>query len=301
MLKFRLFTLPLIAFVTAAISAPKGPWLLDINANVTLPQNAYSESWIGSEKGALSWASKLDAVAERQFASWFNHRNTLKLAFGQTRTQNDDNSWGDFAKSTDLIDFESLQRFTMSKQIEPFIALRIISQFSDERDSTTTHYINPTDIFESFGVARSLVTSDAIKWNARLGGAVHQSIDRYFFDPATNERTAKTVNDAGAELVTEVKATMRDGLLDYSGLLTVFEALVSSDDEKDVADATPLWRYPDINWENILSVNITKYVMINLTVQLLYDREKHVNARIKEVLAAGLTYKFNNAKKEEKK
>ena len=25
-------------------------------------------------------------------ASWFNHRNTLKLAFGQTRTQNDDNS-----------------------------------------------------------------------------------------------------------------------------------------------------------------------------------------------------------------
>ncbi|MBN1309143.1 MAG: hypothetical protein JXA18_14560, partial [Chitinispirillaceae bacterium] len=99
------------------------------------------------------------------------------------------------------------------------------------------------------------------------------------------------------EFVTELKSKLRDGLLDYTSLLTMYEALVSSEAEK--TDGTPredFWRYPDINWENILSINLTKYVMINLTVQLLYDRELHANARIKEVLALGLTYKYNNRK-----
>jgi len=68
--------------VAAPFSATPAPWLIDIDANITLTQNAYSDSWIGSEKGSLSWASKLNFVAERQFAPIFNQRNTLKLAFG---------------------------------------------------------------------------------------------------------------------------------------------------------------------------------------------------------------------------
>lgn len=297
---FHAVTLAVLCSVGIIFAAEKGPWILDVDANVTLTQNAYSKSWIGSESGALSWASRLNAVAEKQMTSLFSHRNTLKLAYGQTKNQLEDDSWTKFIKSTDLIDFETLERFTLGKRVEPFVAFRLISQFVDERDSNQTHYANPMDLFESFGVSRALVAKDAVKWNSRFGGAVNQSVDRFFLNSETGHHESKTINSAGLEFVTEIKAKAREGMLDYSSLLTVFEALVSSGSGEDDDSGTPDWQYPDINWENILSVNITKYVMINLTVHLLYDREKHENVRVKEVLALGLTYKFNNAAKSEK-
>ncbi len=290
---------------TAAISSfadEPTPWEIDVDANVTLTQNAYSDSWIGSEKGAISWASKLNFVAERQFTPIFNHRNTLKLAFGQTKAQEEDKSWGNFLKSTDLIDFESLQRLTLSGWVEPFIAVRLISQFVDGTDSTQDHYINPLNIFESFGISRPLVDNPAAKWNARFGGAINQMINRYAVDATHDGPYQKVTNSAGLEFVTELKAKAKEGLLDFSTLLTVYQALVSSEKEKTKGTLqADYWQYPDINWENILSVNLTKYIMINLTAQLLYDRELHANARIKEVLALGLTYKFNNVKKAKEK
>jgi hypothetical protein len=287
--------------MSVSASQPEpGSWLIDVDANVTVTQNAYSDSWIGDEKGSLSWASKLDFVAERQFVSWFNHRNTLKLAFGQTKIQNDNKSWDKFLKSSDLIDFETLQKFTLDKWVDPFIAGRLISQFVDDRNPETKHYGNPMDIFESFGVARSLVTENAVKWDARFGGSIQQSVDRYFYDSLKNKRDLNVINNAGLEFVTEMKAGLRNGLLDYKGLLTVFEALISSTKEDEDFEGTPYWRYPDVNWENNLSVNLSKYVMVNLTLQLLYDREKSDKARIKEVVAVGLMYKFNNAPKNAK-
>ncbi|MCX7725512.1 MAG: DUF3078 domain-containing protein [Chitinispirillaceae bacterium] len=297
MKNLRIIYLVVLLVCFSIYSEGTSPWHIDIDANITVTQNAYSESWIGSEKGAVSWASKLNFVAEKQIASFFNHRNTLKLQFGQTKTQNDDNSWGKLIKSTDLIDFESLQRFTIKGWVEPFIALRLISQFLDGTDSLQNHYFNPMSIFESFGISRTLLSIDAAKWNARFGGAINQLINRYTIDETHTDYYTKIVNSAGLELVTELKAKFRDGLLDYRLLLTIYEALVSSEADKTKGTSREnFWRYPDINWENILSVNITKYIMVNLTAQLLYDRELHPNARIKEVLALGLTYKFNNAK-----
>ena len=32
-------------------------------------------------------------------------------------------------------------------------------------------------------------------------------------------------------------------------------------------------KYPDINFENIISAQVTKYVVVNLYVQMLYDRQ----------------------------
>jgi len=292
----RLTTAACTVFSVIFAADAATPWQIALDANVTVTQNAYSKSWIGSEKGAVSWASKLNFVAERQFSPIFNHRNTLKLAFGQTKTQNEDRSWGDLLKSTDLVDFESLQRFTVSKDIEPFVALRIISQFVDGTDTAQNHYLNPFSLFESLGIAHTFVNKSAANWNGRFGGAVNQLITRYAHDEAHTGSYTRTVNSAGLELVNELKATMRNGVLDFSSLFTLYEALVSSEAEK--TKGTPqedFWRYPDINWENILSVNITRYLMINMTAQLLYDRELHENTRIKEVLALGLTYKFNNA------
>lgn len=293
------FYLVLTVFMCVSLlySKEKEGWNIDVNANVTVTQNAYSDSWIGEEKGTISWASKLDFVASRKLTPWYNHRNTLKLNYGQTKTQDDQKNWASFVKSADLIDFETLQRFDIGRKTEPFVAVRLISQFTDNSDSLHTHYGNPLAVTESFGASRTLVHSKALLWDARLGGAVQQAVNRYFYEENKAHRSTRVVNNLGFEVVSEMKAVFREGLVDYKGLLTVFQAVLSSEKENKTRSGTPDWKYPDVNWENIFSVNLTKYVMVNMTVQLLYDREKHQKARLKEVAALGLSYRFSSTPK----
>ena len=79
----------------------------------------------------------------------------------------------------------------------------------------------------------------------------------------------------------------------FTSELKVYEALFStrSDDTKSFPQE---FQYPDINWENSLTMNITKYVMLNLYLQLLYDKEIDSDPRFKETLSLGLTYTFKN-------
>jgi hypothetical protein len=73
----------------------------------------------------------------------------------------------------------------------------------------------------------------------------------------------------------------------------LFQGVLSSakDDFKDTPQADD-WKYPDINFENIFTSNITKYITVNLYVQMLYDRQIDHAARFKQTLALGLTYKL---------
>ncbi len=48
------FFLSLFVTILPAFAAEKTPWQIDLDANVTLTQNAYSESWIGGEEGAVA-------------------------------------------------------------------------------------------------------------------------------------------------------------------------------------------------------------------------------------------------------
>jgi hypothetical protein len=48
----------------------------------------------------------------------------------------------------------------------------------------------------------------------------------------------------------------------------------------------------DVNWENMLSASITKYLTVNPYAQFLYDKEIDLKGRFKETLALGLTYRL---------
>jgi hypothetical protein len=73
----------------------------------------------------------------------------------------------------------------------------------------------------------------------------------------------------------------------------VFKALFYS--EADALEGLPNeddWKAPDVNWENIFTANITSLIMVNLYVQLLYDKEIDPGVRIKQTLALGFTFKL---------
>lgn len=284
----KLFTF-LIIFTGLSLIAES--WTYSADASFLLNGSAYSNNWVGGEVGTMAWKLLSNSMAEKQINPKMNNKNTLELLFGQTYNQDiESRTWSSPLEADDRIDFESVLRFTLGWVLDPVIAARLQSQFYDNRDVDNTRYINPVNLTESFGVAKAIFKSEKEELIVRTGAAIKQSIDRGTVDPLTSEKTTEVSNEGGLELVTDLTTRFADDKITYKSKLSVFEALFKGD--KGNNSDEDYWKYPDIDWENTLSAEITKYLTVDLYIQFLYDREIAEKPRYRQSLALGLTYKF---------
>jgi len=277
-----------------ADAAGETGWMVVSDMNLTLTQNAYSDNWAGSEVGAISWALNSNSLAERQLTSLLHSATTLKLAFGQTHAQDAETKrWRRPVKSTDLIDLESVLKLTHGWAVDPFVAGRVETQFLDESDPNNTRSLNPTVFTESFGVARTFIDEEKRGLSTRLGGAIKQHVDREV--PTGEGAATKTVttSDAGAEFVAEFRTALAEDKIGLTSRLEAYNALYNS--EEDALGGTPGaddWKAVDVNWENTFTASITSYLMVNLYVQALYDKQVDAGVRLKETLSLGFTFQL---------
>jgi hypothetical protein len=271
------------------------PWKIDIGTNLTTGVNSYSNNWEGGEAGSFSWAAQFLGVAEKQFSNPVNSKTSLKLQFGQTATQDKTSkSWSVPQKSTDLIDGEELLRLILNAWVDPFISVRAISGFLDESDSLLVRYMNPVEITEAAGVSRTLQKNENVEWATRIGVAARQLVDRHHLDTATGIRATNLTNDGGFEFDMDLKAANKEKWVSYLSSFRIYEALLSSKaDEFKGTSAEKDWRYPHVKWENTLTLTFAKYLMLNLSAYLYYDKDIHRDVRLKETLSAGLTYTYS--------
>ncbi len=273
------------------------PWKIDLENNLTMTQNAYSDNWVGGEASVLAWVFNSNSVAEKQLHARVHNKNTLKLSFGQMHNQDTETKkWASPVKSTDLIDFEVVFRFTIESFVDPFASMRVETQFLDSSDPAKDRYVNPVKITESVGVAKVFLKNEKQEWTVRIGPSTRQFINRDVFDPLSGERETFTSNDVGLEFVNDFKTPLAGDRITFTSKLTVYEALFHSEEDELVGlPNEDYWKSPDVNWENIFTANITKYLMVNLYVQLLYDKEIDLGGRFKQTMSLGLTYKFSTA------
>ena len=270
------------------------PWELAVDMNLTLTQNSYSDNWVGGESGSISWAFNANALAQKQLSEKVHNKNTLKLSFGQTHSQSvETKEWAKPVKSTDLIDFETVFRFTLGVFVDPFVSGRLETQFLDQSDPTKDRMFNPMTLTETAGIAKVIIKEEKREWDARLGFGLRQHMNRDVLNPVTMERENVNTSDGGINFISEFKTPLAQERISFSSKLSLFKALFysESDDLKGLPNED-YWEAVDVNWENIFSASITKYVMVNLYTQLLYDKEIDLGGRFKQTLALGLTYKL---------
>lgn len=281
----------LFASICVPIAAFAEGWERSLDLNLNAAQASYSDSWVGGEAGNVTWISNANGIFNAQLSESFTLKNTVKLAFGQTISQDkDDKTWSKPTKSTDKIDLESVGVLATKCFVNPYAALRFESQFLDAAVDTSKRYINPIVLTESAGFARQLFKKDKNDVMSRLGFAVKQNIDRIAQEK--DPKKSKTTSDGGIESVTDAKFTLNDKL-GYVGKLTLYRALLfSKKDELKGTEEEDDWKTIDVNWENMLTASISKYVQVSLHVQLLYDKQISKKGRLKQTLSFGLTYRL---------
>ncbi|UCD95054.1 MAG: DUF3078 domain-containing protein [Candidatus Zixiibacteriota bacterium] len=289
-----------LAFLIIIGSPSSGQaWEKSFDLSLNATQSSYSNSWVGGEAGNVTWAASGNGIFAKQMSPKFRLRNTIKLAFGQTISQDkDDKTWSKPTKSTDKIDLEALGLFTIEAYVEPYAAVRFESQFLDASVDANKRYINPVLLTESAGIAKQILKREKDDVLTRLGFAVKQNINRdvyiYEISPTDTTVTVETLTstDGGVESVTDAKMVLSDKL-GYLGKLTLYKALFfSKKDDFKGTEAEDYWKAVDINWENTLTASVSKYVQVSLYLQLLYDKQISKKGRLKETLALGLTYKL---------
>ena len=288
--------LALSLFLALSLHSPAiaQAWGLSADLNLTLTQNSYSDNWTGGESGSVTWQFNSNSSAEKQLNRWINNKNTLKLLFGQTHNQDKDSKkWLSPVKSTDLIDLESTLRFAFGKFVDPIFAVRLITQFLDQSDPAQDRWVNPLDITETIGIARVWLKDEKREWIVRVGGGFREQIDRDALDPDTGIRETETKTMGGFEFVNDVTMPLAKEKITYTSKLAVFQSVyyAESDELKGLPNEDD-WKYPDVNFENILSVHLAKYLIMNFYLQLLYDREIDLAGRFKQTMSLGFTYKL---------
>jgi len=281
-----------------------GKWYPKLDFGLVMTQSAYSNNWNGTDQGQIAWTSILNSQLENQLHRKVNWNNTLKLAFGHTHNQKfaeDDPGvrvWDHPQKTTDLIDFESLFRFTLGRWLDPYAAARVLTQFLDNSDPEDRRvWISPATIFLSGGVAREFYRTDDEMFLSRLGGAFRENIRQFYRYPTavSDEKTTEHSNDAGIEWVTDFRIKAIEDKIVWTSKLTVYKALEYSFrgdfdniDKEANGLSSDISDYPlavDVNWENIFSGEITSWLNVNFYVMFIYD--KYDNSVVPEVDDSG--------------
>jgi hypothetical protein len=295
------FALMFFAAAAQADTTTVHPWKIQIETGLGITQAAYSDNWTGGEAGSIIWVSGFRGTAEKPLSASLFWGNELKLAFGQTHSQDKETKkWSEPQKSADKIRYDGILRLTRGWIVDPYVAGIFESQFLDAT-GREKRFINPMDLTEATGVARDLVKiPDHTVLTMRLGAGFRQHIVCYD-DPADSSNELwETTKDGGLEWVTDLALGSANSKYSFVSKLSVFQALFNSKEYAADDSTKDYWQTADVNWDNSLRANLTSILQVSLSWQLLYDKEIDLGGRFKETLTLGLAYKFANYKEEKK-
>lgn len=308
---------------------PIGVWQKQFELGVNLLQSTYSNNWNGGDKGSVVWAGSFDGRMEKQTEAT-NWRNLLKLTYGQSHYQERDADglyWKKPDKTDDVIDFESLFRWTKSSGWDPFVAFNFKSMFDDRSDPANRSLtINPMTFKPSAGISRQFVDTDDRKLLGRLGVAYLYNSRKFFTDLAPSTDTQREGStELAAEAVIEYKVGALDKRVDWESRLAFVLPFLYSGKSTFEDDLTPGdWGLPDdiagytttldVDWENTFTANITQVISVKLFIRWVYDKYDNTVAPVvedgdlvnvdvvnqairkagqfKQTLALGFSYKF---------
>lgn len=229
--------------------------------------------------------------------------NSLDLAIGGSKIGKQE-----FRKTDDKIDLNSKVGYDMGKNLYVTYLLGFRTQFTegfkyDDNNNRTriSNFLTPGYMLNSLGtdwkpmtdlsIFISPITAKTTLVNDQLLIDLSEltNVALYGVDPGKKVR-----NEMGAYFVGKYKSTLMENVV-FSTRLELFSCYNNNPQNLD------------INWENIISFKINKYINALIMTQLLYDNDvfvpkNDVNApagpgtQFKESFGIGFSYKFDGVK-----
>jgi hypothetical protein len=245
-------------------------WNLGLSSELTITQTSY-HNWEAGGVNVFVWNTATAGTAIYDTTAW-NWATESKIRYGQSRQNSKEPR-----KTDDLIDFESVVTHKNNQLLNPYASVNFNTQmspgyrYSDEDKAKISDFFDPAFLFLGLGVG----FSPSKTFRTRIGLASRTTFTNHYNDYADGQRIKW---ESGLQWITHVERRFFSKLLIRSRL-KVFSAFTSS--EKT-----------NIDWDNLLQLNVLKYLVINFQTYVLYQPEILKRTQLKEVLSIGLRYSF---------
>lgn len=267
----------LIFFISLSIFAQEdklieNKWLPAGVAGINLSQIAL-ENWTQGGENALSFALFGNLGLDYHSLPW-SFRNTLKLAFGQTKLGDQS-----FRTADNEIFMENLLSYNVGWVANPYFSNTFRSviangyKYDGDLKTQIAAFLDPGYLMQSIGLEYIPYQN----FTTRIGVGFQETFTnnyRFYTDP--ENLVDKFKFETGLESVTKGSVKLDDNL-NYAAELRLFSAF----------DKLDVW---DVRFDNILTAQISKYVNVNLNVLLIHDIDQTRKTQLKEALQIGLTY-----------
>jgi hypothetical protein len=244
-------------------------WTKSVLFNLSVTQNSF-DNW--NQGGDNSWAWQTDLLPKYVFSQEkYSWENIAKFSYGQSKI-------GDQVarKASDEIRMESSYSHKFENHIEPYIAVRLQTQFTKGYEYTDTsrieisNFMDPGYITESIGAG----WSPDDQFRTRLGAAFKQTVTDKFSDRYALGKTFRS--EVGVESVTDLELKLAE-TISYTGRLSLFSNLKAFNEI-------------DADWDNLLKGKLTDIINVTFTFRLYYDRDVSAQRQLKQTLAVGLSF-----------
>lgn len=262
--------------IIAAQDSTQSNWQRTTKIGVHISQIAFS-NWTKGGNNSLTYSLSGDFGISYIDTNW-RIDNILKLAYGQTKIENES-----FKTNDNEMLLDNVISRKLGWKVNPFFSNSLRTtitegfSYSDSSKTKTADFFDPGYITQSLGF-----TYDKNKYfNTRLGLAIQETFARdlthYTDDPATDK--IENFNIAtGFENVTEAKFNIDDNMT-YEGSLRLFTRFESLD----------VW---DVRWDNEITAKINSWIEVKLVFILVHEISQTRKTQIKEVFQLGFSYDF---------
>lgn len=271
------FGITFSVYAQDSTKVPDWGWKHSLVSGLNLTQVAFAD-WAQGGENALAWALSLEgkSVNDQEKNNW---SNSYKLAFGQARL----GGLG-LRKTDDKIDLETILTYKLGTYVNPYAAATLKSQFAQGyKYDAAGNKIPVSKLFDPGYLTQSVGAGyqPMPEIKTRLGAALREIFTSEFTGYADDPTTTTIENtrvDGGLESVTDVEWKMDDNIL-FTSKLELFAPFKNIDEIV-------------IRNDNTIAAAVSKYIAVNLNLQLINEKQISPRTQIKQTLAIGLRYRL---------
>ncbi|MCE1189358.1 MAG: DUF3078 domain-containing protein [Ignavibacteria bacterium] len=272
---FLFVSIFIVLYNCKAFAGADTTWVPTGTVGINVSQVSFS-NWAQGGDNSISWTGFGNMGLLYQTSTW-SLSNKLKIAYGRTKLGDQD-----YRTNDNELYFETVATKMAGWAVNPFFSNTVRTTLTTGYDYKSGVTVPISDFFDPGYISQSLgFTYKEDTWLlTRMGIALQEVFTKnyrqYSDDPATTDKEEAFKLETGMESVTDTKLKLDDNLL-YQSSLRLFTRFNHLD----------VW---DVRWDNNITVKATKYVNVNLSVLLVYEKSLSTRTQLKQALQMGVVY-----------
>ncbi|MCX6169555.1 MAG: DUF3078 domain-containing protein [Ignavibacteriales bacterium] len=250
----------------------KNKWIPTFVAGLGINQIAFS-NWVKGGDNSIAWTLLGDLHYDKIGTPW-TFKNSIKVTYGRSKIGSET-----YRTTDNDLYVENVAVRDVGWVVSPFISNSIRTQIAKGFDYKVEPAVEIANFFDP-GYMTQTIGFTYDKYSnviTRLGVGFQEIFTnrfRQYSDPINLADRFKF--EIGIESVTDINYKIDDNIV-YSGKMRFFSQFKSLD----------VW---DVRLDNVIAAKVTKYISVNFTYLVIYEKVQSPYTQVKEGLQIGIVY-----------